>query len=88
MQLGAVVISIDYTKSPRYLYPHALLQAFEVLTWAFSLAAQERRLNVVRAVGRVPKETAGQLQTGVASSPVPQHRNRPIVFAAVLPGKR
>ncbi|KAH6682147.1 alpha/beta hydrolase fold-domain-containing protein [Plectosphaerella plurivora] len=32
--VNAVVVSVDYAKSPRYPYPHALLQLFEVLLWA------------------------------------------------------
>ncbi|CAH0039574.1 unnamed protein product [Clonostachys solani] len=33
---GLVVISVDYAKAPRYPYPHALLQLYEVLRWALS----------------------------------------------------
>lgn len=40
-QLGAVVISVDYAKAPRYPYPHALLQLYEVLKWALSPVAKE-----------------------------------------------
>ncbi|EUC47350.1 hypothetical protein COCMIDRAFT_90224 [Bipolaris oryzae ATCC 44560] len=35
-QLGAVVVSVDYAKSPRYPFPHALIQLHEVLQWALS----------------------------------------------------
>lgn len=34
MQVGAIVISIDYAKAPKYPFPHALLQMAEVLIWA------------------------------------------------------
>ncbi|KAL2686709.1 hypothetical protein Neosp_004250 [[Neocosmospora] mangrovei] len=40
-KVGAVVISVDYAKAPRYPYPHALLQLYEVLKWALSPAANE-----------------------------------------------
>jgi acetyl esterase len=33
-QLGAMVVSVDYAKSPRYPYPHALLQIPYVIKWA------------------------------------------------------
>jgi len=36
-----VVISVEYAKSPRYPYPHALLQLYEVLKWALAPAAEE-----------------------------------------------
>ncbi|PLB41235.1 alpha/beta hydrolase [Aspergillus candidus] len=39
--LGAVIISIEYAKSPRYPYPHALLQLHAVLRWALSPAGSE-----------------------------------------------
>lgn len=39
IQLGAIVISVDYAKAPRYPYPHALLQLYQVLKWATSAAA-------------------------------------------------
>jgi acetyl esterase len=35
-QLDAVVLSVDYAKSPRYPYPHALLQLYQVLKWCLS----------------------------------------------------
>ncbi|GJC86496.1 arylesterase [Colletotrichum liriopes] len=38
---GAVVVSVDYAKSPRYPYPHALLQLHEVLCWACGRGAAE-----------------------------------------------
>lgn len=31
-----MVISVDYAKAPRYPYPHALLQLYEVLSWSLS----------------------------------------------------
>jgi len=30
---GAIVISLDYAKAPRYPFPHALLQGYQVLKW-------------------------------------------------------
>ena len=36
-----VVISVDYAKAPRYPYPHALLQLYEVLRWALTPKAKE-----------------------------------------------
>ncbi|KAI1344235.1 alpha/beta hydrolase fold-domain-containing protein [Xylariaceae sp. FL0016] len=38
-RVKTVVISIDYAKSPRFPYPHALLQAYEVLKWSLSIEA-------------------------------------------------
>lgn len=40
-QLHAVVLSMDYAKSPRYPYPHALLQLYGVLKWCLSASAAE-----------------------------------------------
>lgn len=40
-QLNAVIISVDYAKSPRYPYPHALLQMYETIIWATSPQATE-----------------------------------------------
>ncbi|KAI8725667.1 Abhydrolase-3 domain-containing protein [Fusarium sp. LHS14.1] len=34
-------MSVDYAKAPRYPYPHALLQLYEVLKWALSPDAKE-----------------------------------------------
>ncbi|KAF2180147.1 alpha/beta-hydrolase [Zopfia rhizophila CBS 207.26] len=34
--LQAVVVSVDYAKSPRYPFPHALLQLYQVLKWCLS----------------------------------------------------
>lgn len=39
VQLCAIVLSVDYAKSPRYPYPHALLQLYQVLKWCFSSGA-------------------------------------------------
>lgn len=39
--MGTVVISVDYAKSPRHPYPHALLQLYEVIKWALSSPAAE-----------------------------------------------
>lgn len=44
LQTGAIVISVDYAKSPRYEYPHALLQSYEVLKWSLSPAAENEGL--------------------------------------------
>ncbi|KAH7020716.1 alpha/beta hydrolase fold-domain-containing protein [Microdochium trichocladiopsis] len=30
---GAIILSLDYAKAPRYPFPHALLQGYEVLQW-------------------------------------------------------
>lgn len=38
-QLHAIVLSVDYAKSPRYPYPHALLQLYQVLRWCLSPSA-------------------------------------------------
>ncbi|SCV41356.1 uncharacterized protein FFFS_06344 [Fusarium fujikuroi] len=38
-QTGAIVMSVDYAKAPRYPYPHALLQAYEALRWALTSSA-------------------------------------------------
>lgn len=32
-QSGAIIISLNYAKAPRYPFPHALLQAYQVLKW-------------------------------------------------------
>ncbi|KXJ91618.1 alpha/beta hydrolase fold-domain-containing protein [Microdochium bolleyi] len=32
-EASSIVISLDYAKSPRYPFPHALLQGYEVLKW-------------------------------------------------------
>lgn len=40
-QAGLVIVSVDYAKSPRYPYPHALLQLYEVLRWSLSPEAAE-----------------------------------------------
>ncbi|KPI42875.1 Carboxylesterase NlhH [Cyphellophora attinorum] len=45
-ETGAIVISVDYAKSPRYEYPHALLQLYEVLKWALSKEAQTKGIFV------------------------------------------
>lgn len=36
LQLGIGLISVEYAKSPRHPYPHALLQLYGVLKWALS----------------------------------------------------
>ncbi|EAU29273.1 predicted protein [Aspergillus terreus NIH2624] len=36
----SVVLSVDYAKSPRYPFPHALLQIYEVVRWATSSEGQ------------------------------------------------
>lgn len=36
----SVVLSVDYAKSPRYPFPHALLQIYQVLLWASSSEGQ------------------------------------------------
>ncbi|KAI1843414.1 hypothetical protein JX265_013296 [Neoarthrinium moseri] len=41
-QAKAVVISVDYAKAPRFPYPHALLQVYEVLRWALSPEAKKK----------------------------------------------
>lgn len=45
-ETGAIVISVEYAKSPRYEYPHALLQLYEVLKWALSEESQARGIFV------------------------------------------
>ncbi|KAM0080352.1 hypothetical protein ACKRZS_007496 [Fusarium odoratissimum] len=45
-QTGAIVMSIDYAKAPRYPYPHALLQSYEALRWALSSPAAREGMNV------------------------------------------
>ncbi|KAG4277677.1 hypothetical protein FPRO04_14055 [Fusarium proliferatum] len=40
-KVGMIVVSVDYAKAPRYPYPHALLQLYEVLKWALSPTAEE-----------------------------------------------
>ncbi|KAH7019648.1 alpha/beta hydrolase fold-domain-containing protein [Ilyonectria destructans] len=51
-KVGMVVISVEYAKSPRYPYPHALLQLYEVIKWALSPPAEEM-LGVVIDPSRV-----------------------------------
>ncbi|KAJ4212363.1 hypothetical protein NW759_011751 [Fusarium solani] len=51
-KVGAVIISVNYAKAPRYPYPHALLQLYEVLKWALSPTAKEA-LNVTIDPSRV-----------------------------------
>ena len=46
IQSGAIVISVDYAKAPRYPYPHALLQLYQVLKWATSAAAISQGIKV------------------------------------------
>ncbi|KAM0330224.1 hypothetical protein ACHAQA_004399 [Verticillium albo-atrum] len=38
-RLNAIVVSVNYAKAPAYPFPHALLQAYEVLKWSLSPAA-------------------------------------------------
>lgn len=45
-QTGAFVISVDYAKSPKYPYPHALLQTYEVLKWTLSTASSPHGIEV------------------------------------------
>jgi acetyl esterase len=40
-QLEAVVVSVEYAKSPRYPFPHALLQIYQVLQWCLSPEAAD-----------------------------------------------
>ncbi|CRK18829.1 hypothetical protein BN1723_002887 [Verticillium longisporum] len=51
-KLNAIVASLDYAKAPRYPFPHALLQAYEILKWSISPAA-ERTLGVAADPSRV-----------------------------------
>ncbi|EEY20210.1 alpha/beta hydrolase fold-3 domain-containing protein [Verticillium alfalfae VaMs.102] len=51
-KLNAIVVSLDYAKAPRYPFPHALLQAYDVLKWSISPAA-ERTLGVAADPSRV-----------------------------------
>ncbi|PNH29065.1 hypothetical protein VD0002_g4082 [Verticillium dahliae] len=44
--------SLDYAKAPRYPFPHALLQAYEIFKWSISPAA-ERTLGVAADPSRV-----------------------------------
>lgn len=39
-QTRSVVLSVDYAKSPRYEFPHALLQIYQVVRWATSIEGQ------------------------------------------------
>lgn len=39
-ELNAVVVSVDYAKSPRYPFPHALLQLHRTLQWFLSPKAE------------------------------------------------
>lgn len=39
-QTQSVVLSVDYAKSPRYPFPHALLQIYQVVQWATSTEGQ------------------------------------------------
>ncbi|EXK38466.1 hypothetical protein FOXG_04759 [Fusarium oxysporum f. sp. lycopersici 4287] len=45
-ETGAIVMSIDYAKAPRYPYPHALLQVYEALRWALTSSAAREGMNV------------------------------------------
>ena len=44
--MDAVIISVDYAKSPRYPFPHALLQLYEVLRWALTPQLPKEALGV------------------------------------------
>ncbi|EGY22032.1 uncharacterized protein VDAG_03472 [Verticillium dahliae VdLs.17] len=50
--LGQPIASLDYAKAPRYPFPHALLQAYEIFKWSISPAA-ERTLGVAADPSRV-----------------------------------
>ncbi|KAL2844026.1 alpha/beta-hydrolase [Aspergillus pseudodeflectus] len=43
---GAVIVSVAYAKAPRYPYPHALLQAYDVLKWILSPPASLEGIKV------------------------------------------
>jgi acetyl esterase/lipase len=45
-QTKAVVLSVDYAKAPRYPYPHALLQCYDVLRWSMTSTAKEQGISV------------------------------------------
>lgn len=63
-----VVISLDYAKSPRYPFPHALLQGYQVLKWLQT----ERPLEVlsveidVSRVALLGKSAGGNLASSLA----------------------
>lgn len=48
-----MIISADYAKSPRYPFPHALLQLYEVLSWAMKPKQAEESLGVSLDPARV-----------------------------------
>ncbi|PNP78656.1 hypothetical protein FNYG_08002 [Fusarium nygamai] len=45
-QTGAIVISVNYAKAPRYPYPHAFLQVYEALRWALTSSAAREGIYV------------------------------------------
>ncbi|KAH7255120.1 alpha/beta hydrolase fold-domain-containing protein [Fusarium redolens] len=45
-QTGAIVMSVDYAKAPRYPYPHALLQAYGALQWALTCSAAHEGIHI------------------------------------------
>ncbi|KAK5944701.1 hypothetical protein PMZ80_001901 [Knufia obscura] len=66
-ETGAVVISIDYAKAPRHPYPHALLQIYEVLKWAFTPAAQSQGLDIdPRRVAVMGNSAGGNLTAALS----------------------
>ncbi|KAH7377424.1 alpha/beta hydrolase fold-domain-containing protein [Cadophora sp. MPI-SDFR-AT-0126] len=66
-ETGAIVISIDYAKSPRYDYPHALLQAYAVLKWALSTKAELNGIFVDHArVGIMGNSAGGNLTAALS----------------------
>lgn len=67
-QLGAVVLSVDYAKSPYYPFPHALLQLHAVLKWALSpLMAEEMDVHIdPTRVAVMGNSAGGNLATALA----------------------
>ncbi|KAF4626770.1 hypothetical protein G7Y89_g11386 [Cudoniella acicularis] len=58
-EIGAIVVSVDYAKSPRHEYPHALLQIYIVLKWALSIEAELQGLWIDPAQVAIMGNSAG-----------------------------
>lgn len=78
-----VVLSVEYAKSPRYPYPHALLQLYEVIRWATGPQAKASLGALVNParVGIIGNSAGGNLTASltlllsITSGPCARFRN-------------
>ncbi|CZR43811.1 uncharacterized protein FPRO_07272 [Fusarium proliferatum ET1] len=66
-QTGAIVMSVNYAKAPRYPYPHALLQAYESLRWAMTSPAAREGICVDPRRVAIGRNSAGGNLTAALS---------------------